>query len=129
MVTFEEKLEFLHGGCVEFACALHDRYSYPVEHIQKPDGSLTHAYCVAQKNGHLYFIDIRGITDRWDLFVRPYLPELFGAYRGWNINPYDHESVMKGYDTEPHSLFWNDKDRYKKAELIICGNQNKYQLV
>ena len=126
MITPEEKKEFLHGACVEFACVLHDRYGYTVEHLRHPDGTLCHAYCIAHGKELRYFIDIRGITDNWNDFVSQYYQELRNAYDSVNVLPSDYQYLNKYQTDDPHSVFRNDPGLYQKAEGIILRNEGRY---
>lgn len=128
MITIHENIEYLHGACVEFACALHDQLGYTVEHVRRPDGTLTHAYCITHKKHLRYFVDIRGVTSNWNEFVKPYYNELKESYAQLNIEPEDYVNLYKYDEDDPHAVFKNDEFLYRKAELIICGNMDNYIL-
>lgn len=66
--------DFLHGYCTEFAACLHNTFGYDMYQIKDENTkALIHAFCMANVNGRRCFIDIRGITDRWDDFIHPFL--------------------------------------------------------
>lgn len=128
MIAHSEKMEFLHGACVEFACALHDKYGYPVEHIRRPNGALIHAYCIANKRDLSVFIDIRGIQKNWIDFIEPYYREINEVYSASGVDPNDYHLLNKYFEDDPHRVFRNDEILYKKAELIISDNDDIYNL-
>ena len=53
---------FLRGSCELFALALHQLKGYAGLILCNSEGREIHYFCTEQKNGIVYFIDVRGIT-------------------------------------------------------------------
>ena len=74
--------DFLHGSCDVFAKALSDINGLSISAIYEPDEDATgiedypdkyhlvHMYCTT-KDG--YYVDVRGITDNWDEFIKDFI--------------------------------------------------------
>ena len=60
---------FLQGYCTGFAIALHNIYGYE---IYKVENKNTHYFCKVNKNGKELFIDVRGIAENPEYFLKPY---------------------------------------------------------
>lgn len=66
--------DFLHGFCIEFATLLHETFGYEIECIRDNENNLVHAYCIIRnENNHNIYIDVRGYTDEYDLFMEEFL--------------------------------------------------------
>ena len=63
---------FLHGECDIFARYLSDKYGYMMSALYEEPNQLIHAYCTNEVNGVVYYIDVRGITDNWEEFIREF---------------------------------------------------------
>ena len=63
---------FLHGECDIFARYLSDKYGYKMSALYEEPGQLIHAYCVNEINGVTYYIDVRGIIDDWNEFIKEF---------------------------------------------------------
>lgn len=54
---------FLQGACDIFAESLNKKFGYPIYKI-----SNKHYYCKAKKDNEIYYIDVRGITNDFEIF-------------------------------------------------------------
>lgn len=60
----------LRGACQAFALALENKLGYEPYIIHNPDGyDSYHVFCREEKDGKLYYIDARGVTDSFDEFM------------------------------------------------------------
>lgn len=64
---------FLLGYCCHLALKIHNTFDYQME-VLEIDGEFVHMYCTYEKDGVKYYIDSRGITDSWPLFIAPFKP-------------------------------------------------------
>lgn len=62
---------FLNGFCPHLAWRLKKEFGYQLACL-KEDEELVHVFCVGKKDGHIFFIDVRGITDDIPLFYGPF---------------------------------------------------------
>ena len=76
---------YLHGLCDAFAQALHEKYGYPLQYVISHESEddpveLIHAYCVVERDGKAFYVDIRGVIDDYDEFIEEFGIELDGDY-------------------------------------------------
>lgn len=64
--------DFLHGFCYEFALVLNQLYGYEIECILDENNELVHAYCIIKNDNNNVYIDIRGITTDYHLFIKEF---------------------------------------------------------
>lgn len=64
--------DFLCGYCATFAYALHKRFGYEIRAIYKKydyETCLVHCYCVIPKRKKTIYVDVRGCTSDYKLFI------------------------------------------------------------
>lgn len=107
---------FLHGECNVFAVFLHDKYGYDIESLWNKgefDTGLIHSYCTKEINGVKYYIDIRGITDSYQEFMKEFYDN--GLWSG------DFEESYITYNTLDKDTYQNITEwdeAYKASEVM-----------
>ncbi len=82
--------DFLHGLCNYFAQYLHDIYGYKMAGLYEEPDQMIHAYCTKEIDGVTYYIDVRGITDDWNEFIKEFYES--GTWSG----DYDYSYFLTG---------------------------------
>lgn len=118
--------DFLHGHCNVFAMGLHKKFGYPIEAIMLGK-NLVHAYCTAVVDGEYVFIDSRGCTTDYEMFVDEFLDYI-------ELDEYGIEYPVCG--TMPKQKvprrFFNINDiqnhfpRYINAVEYVCNRMADY---
>lgn len=62
-------IDFLHGFCTVFAYALHKELGYEIYSIYDDDEIIVHAYCVVPNGEENVYVDVRGCTTDFVLFM------------------------------------------------------------
>ena len=102
---------FLHGVCYVFAQALYDKYGYVMRQI----GNGTHVFCVLEKQGRTFFVDVRGITNNRFEFFKEFFcsnPDSLEDYAGWTPNEKEPEELYE------FSLAIIEDSAYKELYII-----------
>lgn len=60
---------FLQGACDLFAYALAKRFGYEMCEVKNSDGGHPHYFGRVNRQGQTFYIDIRGMTTDYDLFL------------------------------------------------------------
>lgn len=65
---YDNAHDFQMGSCELFALALHRKFRYEVYEIVQ-NGNMIHTFCIAYNKGHKIYIDVRGMTSSFDIFM------------------------------------------------------------
>lgn len=112
--------KFLHGYCDVFAKALSDINGLSISTIYEPDEDadgiedypdkyhLVHMYCTTKEG---YYVDVRGITDSWDEFIKDFTDN--------GLMNNDDNTVYIDIDKMTEEIKDDEKWCYKLAEDVI----------
>lgn len=64
--------DFLHGFCHTFAYVLSREFGYKIYSIYDEEGVLVHTYCVIPNGNEPIYVDIRGCTSDFGLFIQEF---------------------------------------------------------
>ena len=101
---------FLHGNCAFFAYALAKRMGYEIIMAYTLDPEyiccFAHAYCHIEKDGKLYYFDIRGVTTNEDILLEEFDIYLknggddFVSFEPITCEELKNSPYIDGYDKE-----------------------------
>ena len=124
----ESPYDYLHGRCDSFALALSQIYNYEtyaiyeqhsIEDEGEANNSLVHVFCIVNsENDYKYYIDIRGITNDFDIFI--------GEFDDWIIDREEAKMSIKKWNPD-NSILENDS-LIKQAKRLIKRNNNYYNI-
>lgn len=66
--AYEDAYIFRMGACHLFSFALHELIGYSSYEAKDKEGHLIHSFCIANYHGQKVFIDVLGITTKWEEF-------------------------------------------------------------
>lgn len=109
---------YLCGNCMQFAACLEEQFEYEI-YIIKSNTKGMHAFCRKSVGEKIYYIDVRGVTSSFDLFIQGLLIE--GEY-----------VIRKMSFEERNDMYTEDEkyaDEYRKfAERIILEYRKFYTI-
>ena len=136
--TFDTKLSgyrLLHGNCDAFSLVLAQRLKedgYDTKVVRADNADLgicyIHQYCVIEVNGKLLYADVRGVTRRYNEFMKEFLSFEYKAH-GFNIELSDIDtSEVFVFDDSYESIQQELLDQYDNGctERTVVALSDEY---
>lgn len=116
-------IDFLHGFCTVFAYVLHKEFGYKIYSIYDEDGTIVHAYCVVPNGEETVYVDVRGCTTDFVLFMDEFNES--NDYKTLKIRNYTLVAKKAIKDTD---IKGKDIPILSAAKEIIQNYKNYYQV-
>lgn len=107
---------FLQGACNMFAYALHERFGYSIYKIESCSDKATHWFCETIFQGKVVYVDVRGGTTDFDMFLSTLVRSMGDNYHVTQDRAEEQRTSEKWFDTG-----------LKFAHAIIDQNPEFYQ--